>query len=610
LKKDDLKPFEELAHSDRIVRLDGFGGIQSNLDEYDNPLLECFFTPQVEHFNNNERRLIPIVNEQFRAGIAVGYLPGITIGQFFKKGKRLPLKDWPRSETITFDLDVLNPQSVQEVTLSNLDLHSIYLADQYKEHGNQNGLKLLNGILIKTDNKKKSVDLPEIVVINEIELIRYYLTNTTHSCKNIFTGAFSDEELYKRVINNLHENETLDPITGAARLVYRHGYTSNDVPILARIMFEPNKLALNAAQRVHSKIVADRVNSSSGLYGYPRTYFPFTGHTRLKLNGRRLKTKTGYIFLAYRIISCSSLFPYTSLSYCDEIEPGGNPAPPDAPPAFPGANTTTTGGAHQPGKPGTSKSTQRPQSNSALIHIELSKREYPGLKNVEIKREKLRDSTYSSNKKFQEETEGMNDGSTGAGTSAKSSAARQSLSNPIDAERLPADLTIFIEIIDGLRILYPHWTIETIAVGNGEEVNGEWRSYFPPVPCEKRKKIMRQFSYMDNDKTQLKSFICVQIEIDSKYIYLFESQRRVRDQQTTQGSIYLDSLPVLLVWANGFSEVIPNDFLDMIKATVKNQTWPTSITGFNRDYTVHGAGAKLSEDMAVRVAQLIHRNLK
>lgn len=611
MSKDELKPFQELTHSEHLLRLDGFGGVKANLDEYDNPLLECFFTPLDEHVKNNERRLIPLINQQFRAGIAVGYLPGLTVGQYFQKGWRLPPKDWPKSETITFDLsNASNTKFVQEITLPDLDLHSTYLAEQFRKHGNQNGLKLLHGTLIKTSNEKKSINLPEIVVINEIELIRYYLTNSSHSCKNIFSGAFADNELYRLVINKLHEAEELNPITGAARLVYRHGYTNDDAPILARIMFEPNKLALSAAQRIHNKITADRVNSASDMYGYPRTYFPFTGHTRLILNGRRLKTKTGYIFLAYRIISCTSQFPFSSLSYCDEIEPGGNPAPPGAKPAFPGANTITTGGAHQPDTPGTSRSDQRPQSNSEQINIELSKREYPGLKNVELKREKLRNSTYTSEKKSKNETEGMNDASTGAGTSAPSSAARQSLSNPIENQRLPADLTIFMEIINGLRNLYPHWTIKTLAVGNSEEIDGEWRSYFPPVPCEKRKKIMRQFSYMDNEKTQLKSFICVQIEIDNKYVYLFESQRRVRDQQTTLGSIYLDSLPVLLIWTNGFSKVVPNDFLEMIKATVKNQTWPTSIVDFNRDYTVHGAGAKSSEDMTIRVAQLIHRNLE
>ena len=92
-------------------------------------------------------------------------------------------------------------------------------------------------------------------------------------------------------------------------------------------------------------------------------------------------------------------------------------------------------------------------------------------------------------------------------------------------------------------------------------------------------------------------------------MYLFESQRRFHAQQLDSQSIYIDRLPILLVWGNGFVEKTPNAFLDMIRATVKNTTWPLKIEGFNRDYTIHGAGVKTSEEMSIRIAQLIFRNL-
>lgn len=601
MKQAELKPFEELRHTDQIIRLDGFGGVQTNLYEYDNPLLECFFTP-INQTDKND--FIPQVKNQFRAGFAVGYLPGIFIGQYFRKGKRLPLKDWPNNETITFDIDISSLNSVKESSLLNLDLHSQYLADNLQENGYKNGVKILNGKLIETDNKNKYVNCPETVAINEIELIRYYLTNSSHSCKNIFTGAFADNQLYSRVINNLHEEEDIDPVTGFARLVYKHGYKAEDAPALARILFEPNNLGLKAARRVHNKIAADKLNSHSGIFGFPRTYFPFTGPTTLKLSGRRLKTKSGYVFLAYRIISCSALFPFKNLSFCDEIEPGGSPAPADAPVAFSSNVPVKVGDAHESDILGSSKSKQAPRSDSAQIHIALSQREYPSLATVSLVREKLKDSTHNSAKKSVSFIEGLTDASTGAGTSGESSAARQSLSEPIVKNKLPADLTTFVEIINCLRIVYPQWSIETILINNGAEVDGEWVSYFPEVPCEVRRNIMRQFSFMDEYKTQLKSFMCVQITIDDKYLYLFESERRM---STSSELSYKDKLPILLVWADGYVEKLPDDFLAMIKQTVKNKTWPNHIEGLNRDYTVHGLGAETSEDMAVRVAQLIFK---
>lgn len=113
---------------------------------------------------------------------------------------------------------------------------------------------------------------------------------------------------------------------------------------------------------------------------------------------------------------------------------------------------------------------------------------------------------------------------------------------------------------------------------------------------------------MDHEKTQQKKFICVQVKVDEKYFYLFDSQRRKRDSKTAEASDYIDRLPILLVWKSGFLRLLPNDFISMIKTTVENQTWPNSIIDHNRDFTVHGAGAKSSEDMTIRVAQLILRN--
>ena len=617
MKQTELKPFQELHHTDKLLRLDWFGGVKCNSVEIDNPLVECLFTPfEFGDTGSGGQLLKPMRYQQFVAGIAVGYLPTLFIGQFFRNGRRAPLNEWLPTETISFDLDVSDVASTTECTLPDihLDPKSEFISPRFMATANRSGIKKLHGILRRTSNDKiKKTPAPQDVFIHEMELIRFYLTNSTHSCKNIFNGAFSDQNIGTRVVNEIHEPKSLDPRTGAGRFVYRHGYKEEDAPALGRILLDPTGLTLKGAQRVHSKIVADRVNLENDWFGYPRTYFPFRGRTNLVISGRRLKTVTGFIFLAYRIHSCSAPFPFKSLSYCDEISPGGEPAPPSAPIAFPGSNTVQTGPGHEGGSPGESKSNERPSTLSAQLQIELGKREYSGLAGIPLKREKLRDSTHRAEKKIVEYRNELTNASTGAGTTGDSSAIRQSLTEPIIVPSpVTPDLETFINVIKGMRAIHSDWDVTTIIVGTGSESDGEQTSYFPEVECQKHKHIMRQFSYTDDAKLERRRFICAQIKVNGQYVYLFEAQRRLCAlPQADNRSPYKESLPVLLLHPNGHEEIQGDDFLPMIEQTVKKKTWPdkADINGFIRDHTVHGRGIQSVDEMCARVVQLVTRNI-
>lgn len=613
-----LKPFEELAHTDEIVRLDWFGGVESNIAEHDNPLLECFFTPlRRSIYKSDSNELVPDIEHQFRSGIAVGYLPGLFIGQCFRSGKLLPQSEWlPSTETIVVDMDIPEPSNDAEIYLPQLGLQTKIVPFHFYPDASKSGVKRLQGKLIKSTNSNKKTLVTEEIIISEIELIRYYLTNSSFSCKKIFTNAFGEEELPKKVFNiHIEEEERKenpDRLTGKLRMVYRHGYTEKDAPILARIRFSPNGIGLKAARRVFSSIVATRINNGTFGMGYPRTNFPFTGKTRMTITGKRYKTNSGFIFLAHRIHSCSSpfSFPFSSLSFSDEVEPGGNPAPPGSIEAFPNVNPRY-GPTNEVQSLGTSQSNERPKSGSLTIHPELCHREYPGLSDITIIREKLRDSTFSSSNKIPEYDEQLINASTGVGTSGSSSSVRQSLSESIEIPQLPTDLKTFVEIINELRTLHQDWKLESLLVGSGTEIEGEWSSYFPKVPCAKRRKMMRIFSYLDDEKFLRRSFMCVQVRINNKYLYLFEAQRRLRTPGPgDQAQTYKEELPVLLVYSLGLIEVKADDFLEMIKQTVIEKTWPSLITGLKRDYTIHGMGAVNIDDMAARIGQLIARNLE
>lgn len=618
MKANELKPFEKINHTDQLLRLDWFGGVQGNLDELDNPLIECFFTPfDPPDPSKGELNPKPRIKDQFIAGIAVGYLPIQFIGKYFRQGKPAPLSEWPRAERITFDLDV-SDASVVECILPDLFVsNSDFIAYRHYNAACRAGLKLLKGTLLSsTSDKIKKFPAQQIVVIHELELIRYYLTVSSFSCKNIFTGAFTNENLKKRVVNTIHEPVTFDAAIGRGRFVYRHGYKEKDAPILGRILFDQTGLALNAAQRVHSKVLADQINANCRVIGYPRTFFPFTGKTTLTLSGRRIKTQNGFIFLAYRIHSCTSSFPYKSLSYCDEISQGGAPAPDDAPIAFKNLNALEVGPAHDDNNVGVSTSHEQPSAASSQLQIELGQREYPGLQGLSLTKEKLRDCTHRSEKKAVNYLDTLLNASTGGGTSGASTATRQSISERVIAPSpVTPDLETFIRIIRGIGTLHPEWDISTITVGNGFELDGVNFSVFPPVPCRKRKNIMRQFSYMDWTKQEPRRFICVRICASERYFYLFEAQRRLREPPPPSNSgisPYKEDMPIMVLTKQGHEEILEDDFLPMIKQTVVNTTWPSEsqLGDYIKQAIHHGKGVQSVNDMCARVAQSISQNLE
>ncbi|MDD2686082.1 MAG: hypothetical protein PHY62_07985 [Gallionella sp.] len=618
MKNDALKPFTVLKKTDNLVRLDWFTGTKYNIAETDNPLVECIFTP-FDLPPPGSTKPKPLRHRQFNVCFSVGYLPILSLGVCFRGGKLVRSADFFPIETIVFDLDVSEPTAITECTLADipLDLSARFISKRYQSAANRAGLKKLSGMIRRSTNENinKKIratksPLPAVVLIHELEIVRFYLTNSSHSCKNIFTGAFSAANLEKRVVNELHEKRYLDPVTGKGRFVYRHGYKEKDASSLGRILFEPNDLALQAAQRVYNKATADRINDEQDWMGYPRTFFPFHGKTKLKLSGRWVKTISGeFIFLAHRIHSCSAAFPYKELSYCDEITPGGAPAPKDAEPAFSG-QTTETGPANDDKTIGESKSDQRPRAPSNPLRIELHEREYAGLRGIRIYKEKLRDCTHKYKKKPHVYRETMIDGSTGEGTSGDSSAARQSITEKIiTPSPVTIDLRTFMQMLELLKTLRPSWNIDRIVVDDGPN-DGESTSYFPEIGCPKLKHISRQFSFTDEDKLVRRRFLCVEVCVDGRYVYLFEAQRRLRNPAPPDDP-FKEDMAVLLLRSQTFEEILGDDFLPMIVQTVENKHWPNAdeIGEFVRDYTNHSKDDKSIDSLCERVMQLVERHV-
>ena len=578
-----LKPFEVLKNSNERLVLDSIGGTTYNHDEPDNLNMLCYFTPTWKDLKYKHNFFWKRdIDNQVRVTIPVGYLPSLHIGQHFQSGRRLNEKLWPKYEKILIELDTKN-DLINELTLSNLKLSSQtnFISSHYMDEIGYSSVKSFNGSLQYStlpnilDTTRNPTSIP--IILPAIELIRFYHSNSNFSCRQIFSSAYSNERFHIDVINSLHDG----PHTGItknkySRFVYRHGYKKDvDHIFLARMLFDNSGIALMAAQRVHNSITKDLINRTYGEVGYPKTNFPFEEKTQLILSGRRIldNSKQGYFFLVHRIHSCSAQLPFRNLSYCSEISPGGKPAPDDANTAFKN-NYRYHGPANDADYFGDSVGNQSPDANARHINTVIGERTFIDLKNVNDTYEKLRDSTYKSAQKTEIRKEILVNTSTGKGTSGESNSVPQNISEEnLKLAEITDELRSIIKIITNLQKRQPNWEINSICINWCHKKNVIY-STFPQVPCPVKKSLYHQFSYMDKDKNILRLLICYEIKINNQFLYLFETQRRLKDIKSKNNkSPYKEILPMLLVSKHNYSKCECHDFQSFIRSTIRNKSW-------------------------------------
>jgi hypothetical protein len=606
---------------DEIWVLEWFGGLVNNPDDPSNLLVECVLTPCVEVLGTPESppRLKRRISAQVVRTIGVCTLAGIELGRRYRDGQLEPVSVAGSSphELISFRF---HPEQAEDTLTSAVGFEPAYApAGEIPRLGRINGpVKVIKGEVTGSNNPRTpdfeatpSAPRPMTVILHELEVMRFYYVMSQKMAQALFNGWYEDGELHRRVVLSKHEGPHMRLGTGAARLEYRLGFTADDAPIIGRILFDPH--ALRGARRVGRTLAIDSVLTTTmrgerdGRH-YPRTNFPFWHKAQIELAGRRVRLATGeFAFLAYRIISCTSRFPFKSLSYQCEVEPGGVHAPPGAPQAF----------ANRPGKQmpaagqrGEVVSNERPQANTEPAVSTPERRRILGLDNVELRHEKVRRNTHVAGERMPGRSDpNLQNTSAGAPTSGQSTAQQQQISDEIDAGRPPVDLATFVQVLRLVKTLRPAWALSTLPLG------GHWRdqesnvvySSFPQVQCPKIKSIPRQFSFMDKDKTIRRRLVCAQVQDKGRFVYVLESERRLNSNGQ-----YMEELPMLVVWQRLNRRADPRLLKSVLELTVENpsKTWPQTLTQLQleRDAVEHGKVREV-EGLASRLVACINRAL-
>ena len=109
----------------------------------------------------------------------MSYLPSLFLVQFFKDGKYAPLTEWQKMQPITFEICTSDAVAVTERVLTDIGIEylSALIDYQYRNVAFKSGFKLLQGHILENSTRK-----PFELMIHEMELIRFYMTNSEYSC--------------------------------------------------------------------------------------------------------------------------------------------------------------------------------------------------------------------------------------------------------------------------------------------------------------------------------------------------------------------------------------------------------------------------------------------
>lgn len=600
------RPIKQLQLDSNFVwLLDYFGGLVVNPRDERQESVECILTPCTPHPQHQwklQRRLAG----QVIATVGVNAIGTLQLGHQVQNGEFIKSSVSSSLEEIVFLFDSRKLTENNEIYLNKAGIVPASALINYRlsAEGVNSAVKLIDGELLKTDNQR-SPDRdasqykphPIQVLFHELEIIRFYYTNSAHLNDAIFGGDFSDNLLYRKIVSNLHEGPHRQLDSKTARFEYKSGFNFEDAILLGRILFEDPSAALEGVRRIHlSKLVTRANEVNPNFTGYPRTKFPYLQKVVLKLKGRRIKLVDGrFIFLVHRIEECNAKFPFHDLSFQRVVEPGGPPPPEGAPEAYPNKKTQTGPGQHQ----GAIDTEARPTKNSIAAASSPEMRRFTLLDVNRCNTEKARPSTHSSAKSkppiFNPKLENS---SAGTPTWTDTNAVRQEVRDKFirteeneedkrNVDKASIDLELFKNILESLKKHYGINSINPISITSGQTDKNEpqsgdgFYSFFPVIACPERKSLDRQFSFLNKSRNQRRKLICASLEINERLFYLLEAERRLNDDNA-----YMDDLPILLVWMTNFETVDMATLYTILVNTVKNpsKTWPrhTSFLNLNQ----------------------------
>jgi hypothetical protein len=402
------RPIQQLTlKGPEIWMLDWYGGLVENPRDRGGQSVECILTPCTPNpdvLTGLKRH----INRQVVSTVGISAINAISTGRQYANGNLVPFV--PESgfaeELIHFRFAPKEDGTVQEAMLDQVEIHdsSALINEKLKGDGVQSAVKLVHGLLTSTNHPKSpdrnaSARHPTrlTVIFHELEIIRFYYTNSQHLVRSVFSASFQHGNIERDVVFSKYEKPHRMPDEGTCRFEYQTGFYHEDLPIIGRVLFDP--IAMRGVRRVYQSMLVSKINEiSERNTAYPRTSFPYLDEVELTLTGRRLRLKdNGYIFAVHRIESCNAPFPFEFLNAQCAVQPGGpNKAPPGSPAAYPHPRPRVTGPGHKDGELDTEG---MPFEDTGFAECVPGKRRFLRWNNDRLRIEKARVNTHTVGEK-------------------------------------------------------------------------------------------------------------------------------------------------------------------------------------------------------------------
>jgi hypothetical protein len=628
INETELAPIADFkGWSNQTYELSAIGRTQENAQDSRNPWIECFLTPLIRAADGN---YFPDLGAQIRTHIVVGYLPLLFAGRLFRGGSIIDenMDRERRLETLTVRI---RPELAEDKKLSQLRGQRV-LAPQWIDRGCDVALKHLPAQVTGSNRENlKYAPSPSsptsmTLLIPDIELIRVYLTQSTYLTQLVFSGAFeSEEEIKTHVVYYGREAPRfLEHAPSTYRLVYRIGLAVEDALPIARILTSDRALA--AARSVSQSWRSANAAGASGGFtpGLARTCFPYDTQATLTVTGHRMKLSTGqWVFRVMRIASCDAKLPFTMISTCCEFDGGGTKAPPGSPEAGStnkGSKSETTSGV-----PRTEQGEARSDLLPGASRIERKKFAASSRVIIGVERiihEKLLQNTHVAG--GTRKTKGSRSPSphqaTGRHSSSATAAQGITLNEDLQTRvALTADLTSFIglldQIVDLKRNQGENWVVTYPPVTPDcafDESTAVQVNFFPLLPCTRRRRLKRLFSYVDKRRKRRRRVLCALVESPAGAVWVLEAEARAVQIDDAGEPTRFEQLPFLILTSRSRTMMSVDSINAVLAATVESSggTWPTQfgISDLKRKTVARaqsGTAANIAAELADAMRDLL-----
>ncbi len=167
----------------------------------------------------------------------------------------------------------------------------------------------------KNDKEPETMFPVHGLIINPIEMVRFYYANSSQLYQEILTGGLSNDP--NRIFNPAH---TIQPNADGNGFLRLTKYVKDvDAPLIARLAFD--RYARRQAAHIYASSLNSGAVSLSQKEGtaqsrFCEAFFPFENQeTKLKVHGTYLQSRDRIYFLVLWIESCTAPFPYQKFDY-------------------------------------------------------------------------------------------------------------------------------------------------------------------------------------------------------------------------------------------------------------------------------------------------------